>query len=267
MAVPPFWNNDFYYVQVNSTADVAAVIAAIHTAVTAHGWTDESGGGTGPWRTPARADGIFFRVGITRISATRLAYVMYDQAGLLVTAGQIDYRQDIEAAGNLVDIFCGPLYLCVNSLRATNEPWFGCVLDQTPEPMYSPRAIYMHWDGPRTNAGTLTTYTWATIHTMRPCDSGYGQRTSMALLRSVSSAYQRRTLALTALFSPAEFIDSGSTPALFIGRIPQCIAIDSTGLSPGADVTVPIDAGVNATFRTIGISTSNINQLLAFRKS
>jgi hypothetical protein len=266
MAIPVFWNTPFSYTELAGVTDVSTIIAGVHAAVTALGWTDESGLGTGPWKTPARADGIFFRIALARISATRLGWTMYDQAGLNVSINVSNYLQDIDAGGTPVQIYAGTLHLCVNTQRASQETFWCCVLDQTPDPMSYPRALYIHYTGPRTADGTLRNYQWSSVNMMEPGGTTYGTRGTLAITRANSGTYFRRTMSGTALFSPAEYGSYNNQNGLLYGRIPMAIAIDKTGLNYGSEVTVPIDAGVNAVFKIVACMDM-YNQYLAFRKS
>lgn len=264
MAVPAFWNTPFSYTEIASGVDVGNIIAAVNTALVALSWTDESGVGTGPWRTPSRADGVFFRVSMTRVSATRWTWLMYDQSGVSIT-GAGNYQQDIEATGCTVIIFAGSMHLAVYCARPTPESCWMCVLDQTPEPINFPRAMYVIYTGPRTVDGTLRNYGWQFHRELSPTGTAY-QDSQRAIQRANGGQYHRRTMSLTNLFSPAEFGDSGATPSMFYGRAPQAILVDDALFLPGSEITVPIDAGTNAVFKVLG-GASFAQQRIAFRKS
>ena len=267
MAVPAFWATPFSYTELLAVTDVATAIAGIHTALIALGWTDDSGVGTGPWKTPARSDGAFFKIAMTRTSATRLSFMMYDQAGINVSAGTA-YCMDVEVAGNPFQIYAGTMHLALNSARPAQHEsaWFS-MMDQTPEPLTFPQAYYRMYSGPRVGS-SFYNYGWNFTYCLYPGGTAYQQK-QVAPLRmpGTTSTWQRRTVALTSLFSPAEFADSGNTPPMFLGRIPQAIVVDdTTGIVAGSEVVVPIDAGVNATFKVLGLA-SWYQQRLAFRKS
>ena len=265
MAVPAFWATPFSYQELQAVTDVATVITALNAQLLALGWTDQSGTGAGPWKTPARADGVFFRIGAVRTSATRITWTMYDQAGLLVMGSGTADLQDIEATGCPVQIYAGTLHLAVNSQRATPEAAWFCVLDQTPDVINIPRAVYMCTQGPRTSDGTLRNYTWGSqCYSMPPGSTSYASQGPNGFANAPAGACYRKTAAGTALITSPGFGDY-SKP-VFWGRIPQCIAIDQTGLSFGSEVTAPIDAGVNAVFKVIGVPAS-FYQYIAFRKS
>ena len=267
MAVPAFWATPYSYTELLGVTDVATAITGIHTALVALGWTDLSGVGTGPWKTPARSDGVFFTVALTRTSATKLSFNMYDQAGINVSAGTT-YSMDVDAGGCPFQIYAGSLHLALTAARpgGHESTWFA-VMDQTPEAITLPQAYYRCYTGPRSGS-SFYAYGWNFSAALYPGTTAYAQKQVIPLrMPGASSYYQRRTLALTSLFAPAEFADSSITPPMFLGRIPQAIVIDdSTGIVAGAEVTVPIDAGVYGTFKVLGIASYQ-QQRLAFRKA
>jgi hypothetical protein len=263
MTAPAFWATPFSYTALTGVTDVNAIIAGIHTALTALAWTDASGVGTGPWTSPVRADGISWSITMARTSATRITWTMKDQAGLAVNTAAI--LQDIDATGTPVQIYAGPLHLCVNTARATNETAWFAVLDQAPNLMHVPRAQYVCFNGPRSSAGTYTSYAWEHFYSMAPGATTYSAKNGYGMIRvPATSSNHRITVAGTLVPVPAEYGDASSM--LFWGRIPQAIAVCSTGLSVGSEVTVPIDTGVNAVFKVINNAVNAI-QFLAFRKS
>lgn len=267
MAVPAFWNTPYSYTEVAGVTDINGLIAAVHAALTAPalGWTDESGVGTGPWRTPTRADGVFFRVSLTRTSATRVTYQMYDQAGVNVM-GTLNCCMDIDAGGTMMHIYAGTLHLAITSARAVHESNFFAVLDQTPEPINVPNALYIAYVGPRTSDGVLRNYGWNFSCRRDPGATAYNTGKQSAVQRMNGGGYRRRTIGLTALFAPAEYCDSGITPPTWLGRIPQSIVVDDAIFPIGSEITVPIDAGTNAVFKVLGCGVFS-QQRIAFRKS
>src|SRR5512142_3214955 len=110
MAVPPFWSTPFAYSEIPSTTDVANLLPLIRNACVAAGWTDETAAPNYIMRTPARSDGVFFRVLLVKLSATRWGWQMYDQCGTSV-AGAQNYCQDIDAGGCIVEVYVGDLHL------------------------------------------------------------------------------------------------------------------------------------------------------------
>jgi hypothetical protein len=266
MAIPAFWNTAFRYLELQAVTDVNTIIAGINAELTALGWIDQGGAGTGPWKSPARADGVFFRIATARVSATRLSWTVYDQNGMVVTINAANYLQDIDAGGCNVQIYSGTMHFCVNSQRATQEAFYAWVFDQSPDSLLYPRPMYGCSTGPRTSDGTLRNYNWASQNCMMPNEAQYYARSSYAVLRGTSTYYPQRTLAGTALFHPAEFCNYNLGSGTFFGRIPMAITIDITGLAAGSEVTVPIDAGVNAVFKVVAPPGYG-QQFLAFRKS
>jgi hypothetical protein len=265
MTVPSCWNTDFRYDSLVGVTDVSTIIAAVDTALRALGWTDTSGTHVGPWISPTRADGVFMKIGMTRTSATRITYALSDQSNINVFAGTGAYLQDIDAGGTPVQIYTGPLHFCVNSQRAAQETFWCGFLDQTPDPLAVPRALLLSFNGPRTSDGTLRSYTWKYVNAMVPGATSYAQK-QIAVERGASSQSYRRTVNNIALFAPAEFADSSTAPYYFLGRLFQAVTIDSTGLSYGSEVTIPLDAGVTGVFKVVACA-AEYQQFIAFRKS
>lgn len=261
MAVPDFLNTAYRYKVTAAVVDVNTIISDLSAELVANGWTDASGIGTGPWTSPVRSDGAWFMITATRISATRIAWVVNDQNGLLVN-NATDTRQDIDAGGTTIYYYTGPQHACVDSARATRETWWCAMLDRYPEALAIPRPIVIASGGPRNNAGATAAQGWDqnwlleagdTSYTLSPYHSGHRN--------PYGSTYDQITMSGALLFGPYEIQFEG----WFFGRICQCLITDK-GQAFGTELTVPIDTGVDGTFTVVGC-TSNGALRMAFRRA
>jgi len=277
MGVPVHYNTQFTYREHVAVVDVQTIIDDLYTdLVTTGGWTCTVGGvGVTPttYKTPTRSDGAFFTITLTRISATRLSFIMYDNIGLLVN-NQTDTRLDIAASpGNSVQTYAGPFHLVVNSARATPECFMCGIADQTPEPLATPRPIFFASAGPRNNAGTLTMQTWGNLFMLLPGTAAYAVQSAaysccMARAPQQGTQYILATLSGTYVAWPAEFYFPGtmSVSGWWAGRICQCVMVDSSLLTFGSEINVPLDGTTTGVFKVVGL-TAYSYILLAFRKA
>jgi hypothetical protein len=257
MAVPDFLNNGFRATLFAATADVADIITALNTELVTNGdWTDTGGAGTGPFKSPPNAlDGSFVTVTLARISATRLSYIVYDSNGLLVN-NATDTRQDIDAGGCAFYIFSGPDYFCVETERATAEVFLVARLNVWPDTPGMVRPSWVCTQGPRNNAGNLTSdafhYWWyLTLTGTAYAGSGYpivprGIYSGTSNFITPSGAF---------VFAPADF----ETGDVLIGRLPQCVICYPSAF--GSVMTVPIDTGVTGDFYILRLITSSYRRL------
>lgn len=271
MAVPTFLagalNTDFRYKSTAVVVDVNTIISDLSGELVALGWTDASGVGTGPWTSPAHASGAFIVITATRISATRIAWIVKDHRGLLVN-NDTDTRQDIEAVGSEVRYYANKFGCWVDSARVTPECW-GCgIIDNSPETFGVPRSSYMASKGPRRNSdGSLINQALNAFYYLEvdgtsyiSANSAFGQR-NPAIATTVHSTF---TGAL--LFCPFD-VQYGVTALGFLqGRLFQTLTVDSTAGTFGAEFTVPIDTGVTGVFKVIGLTTISTWRVCA-RKS
>jgi hypothetical protein len=261
MAVPVFWNTAFRYLEVLAVIDVNTIISNVSSELVAGGWSDASGVGTGPWTSPARADGIRWKITLARVSATRLQVTVHDQNGMQVTDSAVSHM-DIEATGCSVQIFTGALHFCVNAARPTPECMWAGVLDQYPDSMLLPKPMYVSSNGARNSSGTWQSAGWDGARILRPSGTAYATMTA-GIVRIPPVSARRYTLAGTLLFSPAEYGDQ--TNYMFLGRLPMAITVPDA-LAWGAEITVPLDANTTGVFKVVGPVSSQY-QKMAFRKS
>jgi hypothetical protein len=270
MAIPVHWNSAFRYKETLAVTDVQTIINDLYVElVTNGGWTCILGGsGQTPttYKSPARADGLFFTIKLTRISATRIAYIVNDHNGMLVN-NATDTRQDIDAGGTTVHYYTGPFHFCVSSERVTPEGFYCGLADTTPDMLGKPRATYFASYGPRDTAGTwLVAGGWNQVYVL---NIGIGTLTSYTAGAKVcyrgcsGSTYAKRTMGGTWQCEPVELTDNGG---YLLGRMFQAVSVDTTQFAFGAEVTVPLDGTSTGVFKTVGCMAA-LNSKLAFRKA
>lgn len=273
MAIPTFLDAPFRTLAISIT-DVADIITSLRSELTAFAdpWTEPV---SGTFKSPARADGAFFTITVTRISQTRIAYVVKDHLGMQVN-NDVDTRQDIRSGGNTdVFIHTSPLYVIVDSGGATYETpecFVAGVLCREPEPLAKPRPVYFASYGPRHNSdgayANLThnafNYNWY----LHEGATSYAADINFHLdLRAVSSGYYKDRFSMcgTMMFLSLECIDS----SWLLGRHFNMLLTD--GQSPyQSEFAVPLDAETLGTFKiigwgTLGGGTSHQDQRVAVR--
>ena len=268
MTIPVHWASAYRYKETLAVTDVQTIINDLYSElVTNGGWTCILGGsGQTPttYKSPARADGLFFTIKLTRISATRIAYIVNDHNGMLVN-NQTDTRQDIDVAGTTVHYYTGPFHFCVNTERVTPECFFCGLADQTPEPIGVPRATYYASYGPRDTAGNWPAVGyWDYVYTI---NLGGGTLTSYTSNQKVCSrggwsTHYRKTIAGTLMCEPCELTDA---LGFLQGRMFQAVIVDSS-LAFAAEVTVPLD-GINTGVFKVAGAMATYNGKIAFRKA
>jgi hypothetical protein len=239
-------------------ADVASIITGLRAALVSSPpagskWTEPV---SGTFQSPARADGLFLTLTATRISATRIAYVVKDQHGIQVN-NDTDTRQDIDTTtGNIVVIMSGPMHVVVDSLRSAPETWCCGIASRAPEPDAVPRGTYFASLGPRNTAGTLNGNLVGTFWVLTPGASAYDGSTGLAV-----HCLAGRIPSGTGTFSADRFTITGGLMSWpvelvsgewWLGRFPQAIMTDYQ-IAVGSWVTVPIDGDGNlGSFRAVG---------------
>ncbi len=271
MSAPAYLNSFFRYKESVAVVDVDTIIADLRDELVTQPaapskWTEPVGG---TFKSPARADAISYTIQCTKISATRIAYIVKDQWGMLVN-NATDTRQDIDVAGSTVHYYTGPFHVCVVTERATPEPWMCGVLDQSPDPLGKPRPLYFASKMPRDNAGTFQTYEYWNSWILVPGATAYANNSSYLIMRSApNSSVYRETCGGTKVYFPQEFCTVPSLePAVWLGRIFQCVMLDGR-LAAAAEITLPIEGASTGVFKVVGFpNNANFgNVKLAFRKS
>jgi hypothetical protein len=270
MSVLPCYSTTFRYLNVPGVTDVQTIIDTLYAElVTNGGWTCTVGGiGLTPteFRSPARADGAFFTVNLTRTSATRLSWVIRDQYGIQVN-NQTSTKQDIDAGGTAIDCFTGPMHVCVNSLRTTQETMHCGMAEQSHEGSDSiPYAVIWAHKGPRNDAGTLAADRyWGNVFLrLNGGTTYYGSSTNSIMRGRLTTARTRsQTVAGTWQFFPLEFLDYSNYT--WMGRATQCVVVDQSQFPAGAEITAPLGGAVTGVFKVDGcLATSGLRT--AWRK-
>jgi hypothetical protein len=256
MAVPSFLAGAFRYFLRASVTDVATIIADLAVELVANGWTDLSGVGTGPFKSPVTAFGTYMSITLTATSATRLQFQCYDDTGVLVN-NQISTNVDIDAGGTPVLYFTGPDYCCIESSRAVPECFWIAMLNMWPEDPSKVRTFIVCSRGPRNDAGTLQ-YQYVTDCYIRDIgQTAYISPSSNWSLRGVYSSYNASHMTRSAAGAwigfPIDYIDRVQSTVL--GRLPQCLQVDD-GLAFGVTQVFPIDNGLTGTFRVMYLTTN-----------
>jgi len=270
MSVLPCYNTAFRYLNTVGVTDVQTIINDLYAElVTNGGWTCTIGGiGSSPteFKSPARSDGAFFTINLTRTSATRLSWIIKDQYGILVN-NQTTTKQDIDAGGSSIDYFTGPMHVCVNALRATPETMHCGMAEQSPEGSDSiPYAVIWAHRGPRNDAGTLAADRyWSNVFLrLNGATTYYASAINSIMRGRLTNARTRsQTIAGTWQFFPLEFLDYSNYT--WMGRAAQCVLVDQSQFAAGAEVTVPLGGAATGVFKVEGcLATSGLRT--AWRK-
>ena len=273
MSAPNYLSSYFRYKESVGVVDVNTIIADLRDElvtqpVAPNQWTEPV---AGTFKSPDRADGIFFTVTVARVSATRISYVVRDQLGMLVN-NMTTTQQDIDAGGTTVHYYTGPFHVCVTTERATPEAWMCGILDTTPDPLGKPRAMYFASRAPRDNTGaSLIASEYFRVYLLLPGGTSYSSTANMITCSGGgASTWYRETVAGTKIYQPAEMNDGNQTGAVatFLGRIPQCVMVDGR-IAFASELTIPIDGANTGVFKVVGFAT-DVNSgvaRLAFRKA
>ncbi len=247
MAIPVFLQGDFRFRETAGVTDVNTIISDLLSELVTNGsWTDLGGN---VYKSPADFWGRYAKLALTRNAATDLGVSITDHAGATVCAGKIL----IDAGGTTVRYYTGPGHCVVESARATPEHFRLFRLNPHPDPdgiLLFPWVAMSYRD----SAGTARTSTYATsfgysyatgayVNTDRHFSGTFGSNNVyMSRCRTMSGA----------LFClPYDAYISGPTDYAWAGRAPHALLVNSSVLD-GAEITVPVDAGVTGTFKAVG---------------
>ncbi len=238
MAVPAFLNESFHYTRMAAASDVADVITRFRADSAGMSWSEPS---TGLFKSQVDADGRWFDILLTRISATNLECRMRTSTAVTVYTGRIQ----IDAAGDDVIILLGPHYFWICSLKA-NGIWEwanGGIFDLSPESQ-TVYDKYYYGIPYRTTADTVQSYSSAS-HSFAWGGSSYSLTETMWhnwTTRSIAVSMWSMTTG-AAIFQPV----NGSVQGYYAGRLYNHL-FGPHGISPGSIVDVPIDDGVTGKF-------------------
>lgn len=264
MTVPAFLASNFRYLETVGLQDVAACIADMRSELVTNGnpaWTEPV---ANTFRSPAGADGLFFSLTLARLSQTRLQVKVTDFYSYVIS----DRTIDIDAAGNAVRYFTGPGHAFVDSARTTPEFAGGAIVDTAPETVAIPQYRTVGC-GHRDAAGAVNS-TWAQWNFWWMWDAGSSQVVGRLCAFDPASSTSRRpcqTLSGANIFYPAMVatrLQGGY--ARWVGRIPHTL-LCGDWIGYGGEVQVPIDAGVNVTFKVVGKAAGVPHAMLCVRKA
>ena len=246
MSVPAFLNSSFRYLLVAGVTDVATIITSFESEVLANSpaWTKNS---AGDYTSPANANGRWFEVILTRIDQYTLDLLVKTWTGVSIISISGHYRMQIDTSATNVRIFTGQYHFHIQSDRSTPEHLCGGMLDLTPEAQDAHTVtIWAHGFRKGDSTTTYNDLQYSSMNDDQTVNSGVvrpfcvGNATQMHMT-SFSGAY---------LFEPVRHAKYNDWRQY--GRRYQYLMCDS-GLSSGAVVTVPIDAGVTGNFIVLGV--------------
>lgn len=269
MAVPNFLAGAFRYLAINPCTDVAQIIAALATELVALGWTDLSGVGTGPFRSPVvTIDASYFEAAFERTSATRLKITYTDFRGLVMSEAAAYNYLDIDAGGTIVHLHTAADLLVIDSARATYECSWACRLNIWPDTQGLDASNFACGRGPRNTSGNLSNQYISNFRVKQYLDSTYGTLNAWMPYSMYGTSDYLQAPNGMAVFCPYEFLDYGVYPSyisVLLGRVPHVVMVPSNLFAIGASVLVPIDNGIMGTFRVMGLS-ANTNRVVAVRR-
>lgn len=264
MAVPDFLAHSFRYKVTLAVTDVNTIISDLNAELVtnpaaADKWTDLGGSGVGPFKSPVAADGSYMKITLTRASATSLDIVVNDTNGLLVN-NQTSNKIYIDAAGTTVRLVTGPDICLINSDRATQECFFCARLNIWPQDPLKVRASFIASMGPRNNAGTLQNQNWYNCFSLLQYGTSY-QSSIYSVNYSVDNpATESHLISVTGAYIFMPWLFVGGSYHLLMGRVPQMLLVDGNAVL-GTEFTVPVDVGVNGTFRVFGLTAAQYRRV------
>lgn len=261
MAVPSFLNSSYRYLERASVTDVDTCITDFRSETVTNGspqWTEPT---ANQFKSPPLPDGQYFIVVLSRISATRLGIKILDMLGNTVA----DRAIDIDAAGTTVRCFTGQCHAWIDSARATPECGGGALVDISPDGVGLQLYRTIAW-GTRDTSGAVNNAACSYWYMWDNAASSNGQRVNTAI--AGSSYYTHKTVAGSSIFQPLLITTNifGSNTR-WVGRPYQMLTCPDD-LGYGAEIDVPIDAGVTGRFRVIARGAeTNGHFLVAVRRT
>jgi hypothetical protein len=275
MAVPSFLagtlNTDFTYRLHAGVADVQNIIDDLYDdLVTTLGWSCTVGGKTQTpttYMSPVGLYGVthYFTVNLTRIGATDLQIIATDGYGLQIN-NETHQHLNVAAGGTDVSTYCGKNrpYVCINAQSSVPQTWWCAEVDPYPETTNRP--VWLCAQGPYIAANTHSPYDYAdyahfmnhiwgsTAYNVTPSNYWYcvGTGTNISSLITQSGAL---------LFVPISYQDHD----IYFGKLPNALWVD-IAQAFNAELIVPIDTGVTATFRVTG-PPSGTTRRMCWRKA
>lgn len=278
MALPHYLQTAYRYAQLVAVADVQAIIDQLCVELVALGWTITAGGvGVTPtsFKSPVvagDATNCWMSLTLTRTTALRLKCQPYDSGGVAMnnsTPGNA-VEVDIAAGVSTVNLFSGPNHICIDS-SLTPECFYAAIVDKYPEAKALVFPTFVTTNGPRrVDTGALYNQGWhQTWQNSANDTTAYANTAAKMQAGDVAS----NTLWLATISGkwrviPVEVLGAGASlyAGAWHGRLPHCVKVDANNFLYGNEITVPVDVGVDATFRVVGLTFGALTGRFAFTK-
>ncbi len=257
--IPPFLDCDVHFAEHTADATDAATSAmnAIRTALLGAGWTEP--GAMYTMLSPARADCIRFSITVSKVSATRVGYVVKDHLGRLIN--NETYTQQDVPLGSSCAVYCGARYCWHEVNSGTTSIWGAGVFNRDPDEIDKPTPVYWATQGPITYGGTSKNNWWELWIAAQ--GTGSNSTSSYAISwTGPATAPDHFSGQGSMMFQPAEWGQSGGG-YWFWGRLPNALWCDNSQWT-GNTFVVPLDDSHTGTFRVVRGGSLN-NWALAVR--
>ena len=267
MAVPSFLSSEYGHSEIISTTDVQDIMDELVTVLT--GLTTPWTHSTGLFTSPVSAGGHQVAFQLTRISATVLEIDPTDRMGIEMYGAGISRRMHIVAAGDRVQLFYGPEYVWVETLKpdtsAAEGEHFGVgIVDMTPEEQDA--YAFPTWaKARRSSADSLDASgdTWTDYFRFQLSTGTYASARSPLTMRTPDQVVQSRRMTGKLIHIPVDLTGLG-TDALYgvIGRQYQAFVVSGT-LQPWTNIEIPIDDNpvTLGTFKVTNLREDSTGQL------
>jgi len=268
MTAPSYYATDFARFEAAGCTDVADVITAVDTMLTAtlpadSRWTSLGAGEYRcPYQDPAGAN-RFFSIILIADSATRLSFQVNDKNGTAVIDRSITFTTSMTYR-----VWAGPYHICIEfeyGAGPTYQQAIACMIDPTPFGLQSVWPYVVAW-ADRSNVGAVDYSNYANYFFMsdvatpqgRVCMQGCGVNTSL------------KTSGGNNVVLPAE-VEVRLAGAVWwgAGKMYQFAVVGDT-LNYKTALTVPLDSGISGEFEVLGRSVTGFSTqlgLLAIRKA
>lgn len=263
MAIPNFLASSFDYFNRLGVTDVTTIIADFSARVLAQtpAWTDLGGN---RFRSPVDADGRYFELLFTAVSATLLRMQMFTNSGTQVC----DRAINIDAGGTEVRIFSGQFHFVINSVRAIPENLWGGLLDLTPDSQLAHSNVW-YGGGHRNSVGSADGSGDVPMECFMNDAGSYtvSQRGSV-VVRSDGGTSPKITPTGDLIGDPIDLWANFSGVQRNAGRVYQMYYVDGS-IADGAELRLPIGDAASAVFKIVGFqfTTQFGGNKLAVRKS
>ena len=270
MSVPGFLSGGFYYESVPAGyTDTQLLMDRLELIVTtvlapSDRWSVITAAATtdGRWRTPT-VGGRFSDLRIIRITAARMQVRVIDQNGNELMSRAMDI-----SASTLVEFFVGPLYCFIMNQGVSEEFLLLNLHDLTGIP--GAVANYTVGHANRTFAGAISQGTIGRISRWENGAPTHLERIMSPKFSGTTDDYwlEYQSIAGSRAFGPIRAAINEAGAERQGGPIFQCVWVDAAIFGIRADIIVPIDDSVTATFRAVNISNAGDPTLrIAYRKA